>query len=280
MQILVTNDDGIDSKGLLVLARAMSKFGTVKIVAPDSEYSGAGAAIGPVHLIDTVVTEVDIDGVDAAWTVNGPPGLCIYYARLGTFGFMPDLIVSGINPGANLGRAVYHSGTIGAALTGRNALIPGLAVSQSFSDPIDDSQEAREDYEGRVSRQLWDSAAEVAVEVVAGMLDSDFGDSPVINLNVPNRPVSEMTGWRWTQVGRTPPWTVSEAKLVPLADKPGVHTVETTWGGAADQHPDSDAAAVLDNKVSITLLSRIDAVEADTPAIDARLDSLGFQMEG
>jgi 5'-nucleotidase len=278
LQILVTNDDGIDSVGLLVLARAMNRFGTVTIVAPDSEYSGAGASIGPLHLIDTVVTDVDVEGVHQAWTVNGPPALCVFYARMGAFGFKPDLIVSGINPGANLGRAVYHSGTIGAVLTGRSGMIPGIAVSQAFADPLEDTDEARADYDERVGRQLWDSAAEVAAEVVAGMVEGieagTFDDIAVINLNVPNRPVSEMNGWRWCEVGLTPPWAVTEAKLIPRDDEPGRYRIESTWGQQSMQPDDTDSAAVLDGTIAVSLLSRITAVTANTPEIDARLNDL------
>ena len=141
--ILVTNDDGIDSVGLHVLARALRSLGRVTIVAPDREFSGAGAAIGPLHLHQPIIDEVEIDGIDSSWTIDGPPALCVFYARMGAFGFRPDIVVSGINPGANLGRAVYHSGTIGATLTARNGNIPGVAVSQSFAPPRDDSDEAR-----------------------------------------------------------------------------------------------------------------------------------------
>ncbi len=283
LKILVTNDDGIDSVGLRVLATAMRRFGDVTIVAPDSEYSGAGASIGPLHLMETVIHPVDVEGVEAAWTVNGPPALCVFYARMGAFRFTPDLIVSGINPGANLGRAVYHSGTIGAVLTGRSGMIPGIAVSQSFADPIDDSERARLDYDERVSRQLWDSAAEVAAQVVAGMVESAFEDVAVVNLNVPNRPVEEMKGWRWTEVGLTPPWAMNEARLVPRPQPGGdadgdptktVYGVETSWGEQRQQSPETDAAAILDGRISISMLSRITATPADAPAIDHRLDEL------
>lgn len=271
-KILVTNDDGIDSVGLLVLARAMQAIGDVEIVAPDSEYSGAGASIGALHVLDTVITRVEVDGIDKAWTLNGPPALCVFTARMGAFGFTPDLIVSGINPGANLGRAVYHSGTIGAALTGRNGSIPGIAVSQSFADPLEDTDEARQNYEERVSRQLWQSAADIAAEVVEGMLVTDFGDVGVVNLNVPNLPVEEIDGWAWTEVGRTPPWAMTSAKLVPRDGEPeGNFRLETTWGEQNAQPPGTDTAAVLDGKVSISVLSRIDAVSVDTPEIDQRL---------
>ncbi len=275
LKILVTNDDGIDSVGLHVLARAMRQLGDVTIVAPDSEYSGAGASIGALHLMDPVISEVSIEGIDSAYTVSGPPALCVFYARMDAFGFEPDLIVSGINPGANLGRAVYHSGTIGAALTGRNGGIPGIAVSQSFAEPLEDTDESRQDYDERVSRQLWDPAAEVAVGVVQGMIDTDFGDVGVVNLNVPNLPVSEMKGWSWTEVGRTPPWAMTEAKLIPRDDLPaGNFRLETKWGQSNEQPPDTDSAAILEGKISVSVLSRISAVSVDTPKIDDRLDQM------
>jgi 5'-nucleotidase len=120
VRILVTNDDGIDSVGLHVLARAMRSHGEVVIVAPDREYSGASAAFGALHLIQPEVHTAHVEGIDVSWAVSGPPALCVMFARLGAFGAPFDLVVSGINPGANVGRSVYHSGTIGATLTGRN----------------------------------------------------------------------------------------------------------------------------------------------------------------
>src|SRR5687768_10643505 len=108
MRILLTNDDGIDSVGLHLLARAMREHGDVVIVAPDTEYSGAGAALGALHIIQPEVRRCTVEGIDAAWTVSGPPALCVMFARLGAFGPPFDLVVSGVNPGANVGRAVYH----------------------------------------------------------------------------------------------------------------------------------------------------------------------------
>ena len=117
-RILVTNDDGIASTGLHVLARTMAQHGDVVVVAPEVEHSGAGAGVGPLHLIRPQARTTTIDGVAEAWCVNGSPALCTMFARFGVFGPI-DLVVSGINPGANVGRAVYHSGTVGAALTAR-----------------------------------------------------------------------------------------------------------------------------------------------------------------
>jgi 5'-nucleotidase len=106
VRILVTNDDGIDATGLHALARALADLGDVVVAAPDREYSGAGAALGPLHLIQPEVRRARIDGIAEAWAVNGPPGLCVMFSRLGAFGPPFDLVVSGINPGANVGRAV------------------------------------------------------------------------------------------------------------------------------------------------------------------------------
>src|SRR6188472_3449133 len=124
MRILVTNDDGIDSIGLHVLVRSMCELDgdhEIIVAAPDKEYSGAGASLGALHLIrpEVHIARIEDCDADAVWSVTGPPALCVMFSRLGAFGPPFDLVVSGINPGANVGRAVYHSGTIGATLSGR-----------------------------------------------------------------------------------------------------------------------------------------------------------------
>jgi 5'-nucleotidase len=183
MRIVVTNDDGIDSVGLHQLAAAMLPFGEVIIVAPDSEYSGAGAAVGALHLIRPEVHKVTspVPGAQG-WSVAGPPALCIMFARLGLFGGAPDLVVSGINPGANVGRAVYHSGTIGAALTARSGRISGIAISQDVAGGGIDGQSMDE----MLALQKWESAAAIAAAVVEGFLANPPQSPVVLNVNVPN----------------------------------------------------------------------------------------------
>src|SRR5215211_4115415 len=124
---MVTNDDGMGCEGLRVLARVMGRHGDVVVVAPDSEYSGSSASIGALNRIQPEVVRVDLPGVDEAWALSAAPALCVTFARLGAFGPPPDLVVSGINPGANVGRAIYHSGTVGAAVTARNGGINAVA---------------------------------------------------------------------------------------------------------------------------------------------------------
>ena len=140
------------------LARAMTDFGHVVIIAPDREFSGASAAVGALHLFKPEVRRRQIEGVPEAWTLNGPPALCVLYSRLGLFGEPFDLVVSGINPGSNVGRSVYHSGTVGACLTARNAGISGVAVSQAVTGWGIEGQ----GWADVVKNQKWHVAAEVA----------------------------------------------------------------------------------------------------------------------
>jgi 5'-nucleotidase len=136
-RVLVTNDDGVASPGLHALARALVDDGhEVIVVAPDREMSGSAAAIGQVHIDQGIDAErIELPGLDGvpAYALAGPPGLCVLTARLGGFGDPPELVVSGINPGCNTGRAVLHSGTVGAALTAANFGCRGLAVSIDVS---------------------------------------------------------------------------------------------------------------------------------------------------
>jgi len=260
MRILVTNDDGIDSVGLHVLARAMLEHGDVTIVAPDTEYSGAGAAFGPVHLIRPEVHEAHVEGMSDAWSVSGPPGLCVLYSRLGLFGEPFDLVVAGINPGMNVGRSVYHSGTVGAALTARNGGITGVAVSQAVAQWGVEGQGTGED----LDQQVWDSAAEVARVAVGAILENPPDTPSVLNINVPNLAVGEMAGWKQTQIGHLPPRTMSTASLEPKPGHEGSYDIVMSWGEPSVLPPDTDGGAVMDGFVSLTWVGGM----AAEPAID------------
>lgn len=263
MRILLTNDDGIDSIGLHILARAMRPHGEVVIVAPDSEYSGASAAVGALHLAHPEARRRHVDGIDEAWSLSGPPALCVMFARLGAFGAPFDLVVSGINPGANVGRSVYHSGTIGATLSGRIGNISGIAVSQSVSGIGIEGQA----WDEMIVGQQWDAAAEVASAFVAGMAGALPDEAVVVNLNVPNSPVAEMKGWRHTTVGRDPQRPVSKAELVPIVGQDGAYRVAMEWGDPLDLPDDTDGGAVEEGYVSVTYLSRLH--ELDVPEMSA-----------
>jgi 5'-nucleotidase len=279
VRILVTNDDGIDSEGLHMLARALTAHGEVTVVAPDDEYSGASAALGALHRIHPEVHHTRLEGVPEAWAVSGPPALCVMFARLGAFGPPFDLVVAGINPGINVGRSIYHSGTVGAALTARAGGISGVAVSQAVRDYGVEGQ----GWDDMLTGQIWGGAAEVASAVV-GALSAQWPGAPVVaNLNVPNLPVKEMAGWRHTTIGRIPPRVIAEASLEPKVGHPGSFRVAMKWGDAVSLPDGTDGGAVERDQVSVTLLSALSdtrtrpdatAESAAEAAIGQALDTL------
>ena len=257
MRILVTNDDGIDSVGLHVLARAMKAVGDVVVVAPDDEYSGYGAALGPLHLLEPEVHRTSIiDGIDDAWTVSGSPALCAMFGRLGMFGDY-DLVVAGINPGANVGRSVYHSGTVGACLTARNGGTSGVAVSQSVLAFGVEGQ----GWEEALVDQKWNTAAAVAAAAVKG-LAADLPAKPVVlNINVPNLELDEIKGWKRTEVGVQPPRSVATAELEPRPGHQDAFRVKMDWGEAVPLPEHTDGGAVMAGWVSLGWLSKLEAAD-------------------
>lgn len=271
MRILVTNDDGIDAVGLHILARHLVELGEVVVAAPDSEYSGAGAALGALHLIRPEVRRAEVDGVPEAWSVTGPPALCVMFARLGVFGPAFDLVVSGINPGANSGRAIYHSGTVGAALTARNGGISGLAVSQAVASVGVEGQGS----DDPLVDQHWLAAAEVGAGVARAMLDHPSVEPTVLNLNVPNRPLADMAGWRRVEVAHLPPRTLASAELVPKAGHEGAFDVRMMWGDPLQLPIDTDSGAVEAGYIAVTALSRImDDASVDLGGVCEALDAV------
>lgn len=253
VRILVTNDDGVLAPGILPLAQAMTEHGDVTVVAPDTEYSGAGAAIGAIWERVPHVTRHRLDGVPEAWAVNGPPALAVMYARLGAFGGQFDLVVSGINPGANVGRSVYHSGTVGACLSGRNGGWSGIAVSQASTGWGVEGQA------WDASNQKWETAATVASEFVRGFLAQPPSDVVIANINVPNLELSEIGGWAMTDVGGLPPRSMSQATLVPRPDQPDEFDVDVSWGEPVDLPEHTDGGTIERGKVSVTYLTRLEA---------------------
>jgi 5'-nucleotidase len=262
MRILVTNDDGIDSVGLHVLARHLTEHGDVVVVAPDSEYSGASAAFGAIHLMRPDVRKVPLDGIDEAWSVAGPPALCVMFARLGAFGAPFDLVVAGINPGANVGRSIYHSGTVGAALTARNGGVHGIAVSQH----VDAGSIEGQAWDVMLENQRWESAAEVAAAAVQGLVKAPPAEAILLNLNVPNLPVTEMKGWRYTTPAVLPIRALTGMTLEPKHGHEDTFNVVLDWGEANEPPVDSDAGAVIAGYVSATYLGRIEPLDPDTLA--------------
>ena len=255
MRILVTNDDGIHAPGLLHLAQAMTEHGDVVVVAPDAEFSGAGAAIGAIWELTPHVTRHQLDGIPEAWAVNGPPALAVMYARLGAFGEPFDLVVSGINPGANVGRSVYHSGTVGACLSGRNGGWSGVAVSQASSGWGVEGQA----WEESLRLQKWHTAAAVASAFVGGLVTDPPEDVVIANINVPNLELDELAGWSVTEVGQLPPRAMSKVELIAHPDDQQHFDVKVSWGEPVDLPEHTDGGAIERGIVSVSYLTRLQA---------------------
>ena len=182
MRILVTNDDGVRAPGIAALARmAASTDHEVVVVAPMVDYSGAGAAVGPVHARDGVDYETyEIEGLAGVPTfgLDGPPALAVILTCVGGFGPPPDLVLSGINHGVNVGRSALHSGTVGAALTAAHFGLRSLAVSIRWgNDPVP-----------------WSTPAALAGALIPVLAEAPAGTT--LNLNVPNVAWSDLRGMR------------------------------------------------------------------------------------
>lgn len=272
--IFVTNDDGVDSVGLHVLARAMTTLGSVVVGAPAGEWSGSSAALGALNVIRPEVTSRHIEGISTAYAIDGPPGLCTMLALLGAFGPVPDLVVAGINPGANVGRAIYHSGTVGAALTARGRGVSGVAVSQEVPAGAIEGQ-APEEW---LVDQRWDTAATVAVAVVSALLSGPRAAEPaVVNVNVPNVDVAGLAGWRHTEVAIVSPRAMASARLLPRQGHTDSFEVEMTWGEPLALPEGTDSDAVGRGFVSISWLSRISALNVGE---DRRAAQVGQALDG
>jgi 5'-nucleotidase len=271
VKILVTNDDGIDSVGLHVLARSLVDLGEVTIAAPDQEYSGAGAAIGALHISRPEVHQVNIDKIEKSWAISGPPALCVMYATRGVLEDSFDLVVSGINPGSNVGNSVYHSGTLGAAFTARNAGITGVAVSQAVTGWGIEGQGIEE----VLKNQIWETAAEVAKIAVSSIISKPLKQPAVLNINVPNKQLDELKGWRYTEVAKRSTRSMTEAKLEPKPGHENSYRVQMSWGDAESQPIETDVGAVMNDYASLTWINSFESTRpSGTEMVDESLNEL------
>ncbi len=182
MRILLTNDDGIHAPGLRAMARALSRLGTVDVVAPAVEQSGIGLAITFLHPI--MVHEEFRDGERFGWAVAGSPADCV---KLGILEFCqspPDLVVSGINDGANVGINVLYSGTVAAAIEGAFFGVTSVAVSQATDEPADFAR-----------------TADQATDLIARLIDRRPPAGSLWNINFPSQSPGIPRGVKLTAMG-------------------------------------------------------------------------------
>ena len=188
MRILVTNDDGVRAPGIAALALVAASTGhDVVVVAPLIDYSGSGAAVGPVHSragVDYEAHAIDGLGDMPTYGIDGPPALAVILACVGGFGPRPDIVLSGINHGINVGRSAMHSGTVGAALTAAHFGLRCLAVSIRWGDdPVP-----------------WETPSALAAALVPVLETAPAGTT--LNLNVPNVALGALRGLRHGRLGR------------------------------------------------------------------------------
>lgn len=262
MNILVTNDDGINSAGLHELARELSALGRVTVCAPDREYSGSSVAIGSIHQLRPMVTRHQFADIDDAWSIDGPPALCVMLALADMFEKKFDLVVSGINPGANTGRNVYHSGTVGAVIVGRSYGVSGIAISQSSPTTSRLGQTSA----AEIQQQLWSSAAVVARRVAGNLIAEQRPEPIIINVNVPNRTLDEIDGVRRTRIARESHRDGTRVLLKPHAESSDAFNATFSWGPPLEMPTDTDVGAVNAGFVSISSVGYLCARDLESGA--------------
>jgi 5'-nucleotidase len=228
VRILLSNDDGYFAPGLAALERALSPLGAVTVVAPERDRSGASNSL----TLDRPLTVRR--AANGYYYVNGTPTDCVHLAVTGLLEQLPDIVVSGINDGANMGDDTIYSGTVAAATEGFLLGIPSLAVSLVAGEG-----------------SHFDTAGRVAADLVARFARSRFDEPVLLNVNVPDLPQDGLRGLRVTRLGKR-----HKAEAVVKSSNPRGQTVY--WVGAAGQAQDAgegtDFHATADGWVSLTPL--------------------------
>lgn len=180
MNILVTNDDGIAAPGIKALAEALQTLGNVTVVAPDRERSAAGHSL-------TLHSPLRVFELRAGWfAVDGTPTDCVNMGIHSLLGTRPDLVVSGINHGGNMGDDITYSGTVAAAMEANLMGIPAFAVSLATYGPS----------------EHFPDAAHVALQVAAKLVSLGLPEDTFLNVNVPNLPFEQIRPVRITRQGK------------------------------------------------------------------------------
>lgn len=259
MRVLITNDDGIDSPGLLALTRAVDGLGLdVVVAAPHVEQSGTGAAMTVLEQDGRMTVHPRaLDGVDGeVFAVEGTPAFIVMAAARGGFGDPPELVLSGVNVGPNTGTAVVHSGTVGAALTGTLHGLPGIAFSLDGERPTH-----------------WDTATTVARSVLRWVLDDLDRLGPyALNVNVPDVGVADLNGLRTADLA-----TAGEVEAQ-VGERGEGYVTFTVQPVEEPPEPGSDVALLAEGWATATLL-RGPAAVAD-PQLPEAVDGAAPTSEG
>ena len=237
--IFVTNDDGIESMGLQVLARALESLDEVYIVAPDRERSAIGMAITLHRPLRTEKV------ADRAYSVDGTPVDCVDLAVGALLPERPKLLVSGINHGQNLGNDLHFSGTIAAAKKGTFLGIPSIAVSLALEQaPIHNPTNSE-----RQAMLHYETAGAIAYRIAKQVIANGMPDQILLNVNVPNAALSEIEG---TEITRQDLGTYSANAIERLDRRGRPYYWIGGERGQVDHGEDTDLHAIRNQQVSIT----------------------------
>jgi len=228
MRILLSNDDGYFAPGLAALARALAPLADITVVAPERDRSGASNSL---TLDRPLMLRQEPGGF---YYVNGTPTDCVHLAVTGMLDHTPDMVISGINHGANMGDDTIYSGTVAAATEGYLLGVPSIAVSLANHNA-----------------QPFDTAARVVVELVQRIQAQPPTEPMLLNVNVPDRAWADLGGIRVTRLGKR-----HKAESVVKTTNPRGQTVYWVGaaGGAQDAGEGTDFHAVANGFVSITPL--------------------------
>jgi len=228
VKILVSNDDGYFAPGITLLAEALRQLGEVTVVAPERDRSGASNSL----TLDRPLTVRRAP--NGYFSVNGTPTDCVHIAVTGLLDFTPDVVVSGVNLGANMGDDTIYSGTVAAAVEGYLLGIPSIAVSLTSK-----------------AGAHFESAIGVALKMVERLRRQPFGEPVLLNVNVPDIAPAKLGGMEVTRLGKR-----HKAEPVVKLQTPRGETAY--WigpaGAAADAGPGTDFHAVESGRVSVTPL--------------------------
>jgi 5'-nucleotidase len=227
MKILVSNDDGVSARGLTILAKALETLGEVMVVAPDRNRSGASNSL-------TLQNPLRVSPLQSGFlSVVGTPTDCVHLAITGLLSEKPDLVVSGINAGANLGDDIFYSGTVAAAMEGCFLGVPAIAVSLGGD------------------HKHYETAAEAARLIAIRLLKNPLPSHTMLNVNVPDLPSGELRGFDITRLG-----TRHRAERMLQETDPRGNPIYWVGlpGPEQDAGPGTDFYAMNSSRVSITPL--------------------------
>ncbi len=228
--ILICNDDGIYAPGIQALYDAVRDLGEVTVVAPEAEQSAVGHAITIANPIK--LRPITRNGGFQGYAVGGTPADCVKLAVSELMPARPDLVLSGINLGPNVGISVIYSGTVSGATEGAILGIPSIAISlASFQNPI------------------WETAARVARQMARRVLEHGLPPDTLLNVNVPNQPLEQIRGFRVARMGRSRFAEVFHRRVNPRGD------IYYWLDGELEMLGDfqgTDVQAVAENYVALT----------------------------